>query len=103
MLHRLPTKSPELGRWTTTSQTLACITFLVLFGLVGPAGWLHAWSLAEADWLALENDAASNSWVHENSVRLRGRERVLPSATKPNFSGSDIGSGEVAVAPCRCG
>ena len=82
-LQILPTKSPELGRWTTTSQALASITFLVLFGLVGPAGWLHVWSLAEADRLALANNVAENVWVRENSVRLRGQE-----CTRCNFGGS---------------
>ena len=72
VVYLTPSKSPELGRWTTISETLACICFTILFGRIGPAAWLHAWPLEAANRIALENEGHENQWVRENSVRLRG-------------------------------
>ena len=71
-LHLLPSKTPELGRWTTTAESLAFVTLVVFFGLVGPAAWLHAWPQREADRLALANEGNDNHFVRENTVRLSG-------------------------------
>jgi len=43
VLFLMPSKIPDLGRWGTTSEALACIAFVVLMGFAGPRGWKHSW------------------------------------------------------------
>lgn len=81
VLFLLPPRAPELGRWTTTSSSVAFVTFVTLFGLVGPDAWLHTWSLEHADRLHLGNEAAgADVFVRENSKRLQGARALESTA-----------------------
>lgn len=78
----LPERSPELGRWQTTSDALACMVLAILFGTVGPAGWANAWPGSIADVLTLANDPADNNFARENTRRLSGVSRFLSDESK---------------------
>lgn len=71
VLTLMPSRSPELGRWGTTSECLAFVTLLIFYGFLGPSAWLHCFPVAEADRLVLQNERAS-AFVYEQSKRLRG-------------------------------
>jgi hypothetical protein len=72
LMFLMPSRAPELGRWTTTSAALSCTVLSTLFGRLGPAGWLHAWPKSVADRLLLQNETNDNHYARENSVRIAG-------------------------------
>jgi hypothetical protein len=78
----MPATVPELGRWQTTSEALACVVFVIMFGMLGPKGWLHAWPQQQTDRLMMENDDNPNQFARENTRRLSGVGAFFGDADK---------------------